>query len=74
MLLQELPPDGRSGILRITPFGEPVLEGKNGTTGVLADHSPLNKYYAFGIRNGFGIAFDPVTSKALGYRKWTWIW
>jgi aldose sugar dehydrogenase len=34
-----------------------------GTTGVLADHSPLNKYYAFGIRNSFGLAFDPVTSK-----------
>ena len=30
---------------------------------MLADHSPLNKYYAFGIRNGFGLAFDPVTSK-----------
>jgi hypothetical protein len=29
----------------------------------LADHSPLNKYYAFGIRNGFGPAFDPVTGK-----------
>jgi len=57
------PPDGRGGILRITPFGESVLGGENGTTGVLADHSPLNKYYAFGIRNGFGLAFDPVTSK-----------
>ena len=57
------PPDGRGGILRITPFGEPVLGGENNTTGVLADHSPLNKYYAFGIRNGFGLAFDPVTGK-----------
>jgi aldose sugar dehydrogenase len=57
------PPDGRGGILRITPFGEPVLGGENGTTGVLADHGPLNKYYAFGIRNGFGLAFDPVTGK-----------
>jgi aldose sugar dehydrogenase len=57
------PPDGRGGILRITPFGEPVFGGENGTTGVLADHSPLNKYYAFGIRNGFGLAFDPITNK-----------
>lgn len=57
------PPDRRGGILRITPFGEPVLGGENGTTGVLADHSPLNKYYAFCIRIGFGLAFDPVTGK-----------
>ena len=56
-------PDGRGGILRITPNGEPVLGGENGTTGVIADHSPLNKYYAYGIRNGFGLAFDPVTNK-----------
>jgi aldose sugar dehydrogenase len=44
-------------------IGGPVLGGENGTTGVLADHSLLNKYYAFGIRNGFGLAFDPVTNK-----------
>ena len=56
-------PDGRGGILRITPNGEPVLGGENGTSGVIADHSPLNKYYAYGIRNGFGLAFDPVTNK-----------
>ena len=24
--------------------------------------SSLNKYYAYGIRNSFGIAFDPVTN------------
>src|ERR671919_2506140 len=56
-------PDGRGGILRITPHGEPILGGENGTTGVIGDHSPLNKYYAYGIRNGFGLAFDPVTNK-----------
>ncbi len=57
------PPDGRGGILRITPFGEPILGGENKTTGILADHSPLNKYFAYGIRNGFGLAFDPVSNK-----------
>lgn len=57
------PPDGRGGILRITPYGEPVLGGENKTTGILADHSPLNKYYAYGIRNGFGLAFDPLSNK-----------
>jgi glucose/arabinose dehydrogenase len=56
-------PDGRGGILRITPNGEPVLGEENDTAGVIADHSPLNKYYAYGIRNGFGLAFDPVTNK-----------
>jgi len=57
------PPDGRGGILRITPFGEPILGGENKSTGVLADHSPLNKYFAYGIRNGFGLAFDPISNK-----------
>ena len=27
------------------------------------DKSPLNRYYAYGIRNGFGLDFDPVTGK-----------
>lgn len=57
------PPDGRGGILRVTPFGDPILTGENKTTGLLADHSPLNKYFAYGIRNGFGLVFDPLTNK-----------
>jgi aldose sugar dehydrogenase len=56
------PPDGRGGILRISPYGEPILIGENKTTGILADHSPLNKYYAYGVRNGFGLAFDPISN------------
>lgn len=50
------PPDGRGGILRITFDGE-VVDGK----GVLGNDDPLNKYYAYGIRNSFGIGFDSVT-------------
>jgi aldose sugar dehydrogenase len=50
-------PDGRSGILRITQNGLPV--GK----GILGDELPLSLYYAYGIRNSFGIAFDPVSGK-----------
>ncbi len=57
------PPDGRGGILSISPFGEPMLGGENKTTGILADHSPLNKYFAYGVRNGFGLAFDPISNK-----------
>jgi len=48
-------PDGRAGILRITEDGKPV--GK----GIIGNTYPLNLYYAYGIRNSFGIDFDPVT-------------
>jgi glucose/arabinose dehydrogenase len=53
-------PDGRSGILRVgvTQDGQPV----NGT-GILGDEHPLDKYYAYGIRNSFGFDFDPITGK-----------
>jgi aldose sugar dehydrogenase len=54
-------PDGRAGILRISQDGKPIDE--NGTIGILDDKFPLNLYYAYGIRNSFGIDFDPVTGK-----------
>jgi aldose sugar dehydrogenase len=47
-----------SGILRISPNGQPV-----GNEGILGDKYPLNYYYAYGIRNIFGMDFDPVTGK-----------
>jgi glucose/arabinose dehydrogenase len=50
-------PDGTGGILRLTLDGEPV--GK----GILGSSFPLNLYYAYGIRNSFGMDFDPVTGK-----------
>jgi glucose/arabinose dehydrogenase len=50
------PPDGRGGILRITFDG-----GVVGGNGLLGDEDPLNKYYAYGIRNSFGMGFDTVT-------------
>jgi aldose sugar dehydrogenase len=49
-------PDGRAGILRVTFDGGAVDE-----EGFLGNENPLNKYYAYGIRNSFGIGFDPVT-------------
>jgi glucose/arabinose dehydrogenase len=49
-------PDGRAGILRIPQDGVEV-EHK----GILGNEYPLNLYYAYGIRNSFGIDFDPVT-------------
>ena len=47
-------PDGRAGILRVTQDGGIVK-------GLIGDEHPLDMYYAYGIRNSFGIAFDPLT-------------
>jgi glucose/arabinose dehydrogenase len=49
-------PDGTSGILRITQDGEPVPNGS-----IIGEQYPLNLYYAYGIRNSFGMDFDPLT-------------
>src|SRR4029078_1323272 len=51
------PVDGTGGILRVTQDGKPV--GK----GILGNTYPLNLYYAYGIRNSYGIDFDPVSGK-----------
>jgi aldose sugar dehydrogenase len=29
--------------------------------GLLGDTPPLDEYYAYGIRNSFGIDYDPIT-------------
>jgi len=49
--------DGRGGILRITQDGQPVNES------ILGSEYPLNLYYAYGIKNSFGMDFDPLTGK-----------
>lgn len=49
-------PDGTSGILRITKEGKPV-------NNILGGRAPIDMYYAYGIRNSFGIDFDPLTSE-----------
>ncbi len=51
------PADKTGGILRITQDGQVVPNPPLGNT------SPLNLYYAYGIRNSFGIGFDPITGK-----------
>jgi aldose sugar dehydrogenase len=48
-------PDGTSAIYRITQDGKAV------SPTILGDKKPLNIYYAYGIRNSFGMDFDPVT-------------
>jgi glucose/arabinose dehydrogenase len=47
--------DGRAGILRITQDGKPV------GLGILGQSLPLNLYYAYGIRNSFGMDWDPTS-------------
>jgi glucose/arabinose dehydrogenase len=48
-------PMGTGGILKID------LDSSQNVDGILGDTYPLNLYYAYGIRNGFGLDFDPVT-------------
>jgi glucose/arabinose dehydrogenase len=55
-----IPLDGTSGILRVTQDGDAVVP--NSPLGN-DDDPTLNKYYAYGIRNTFGMDFDPVTGK-----------
>ena len=45
--------NGIAGIMRIGQNGERL--------GILGEEYPLDLYYAYGIRNSFGIDFDPVT-------------
>ena len=50
--------DGKAGILALNHDGRPAF-----TNGILGSEDPLNKYYAYGIRNGFGLDFDPISGK-----------
>jgi glucose/arabinose dehydrogenase len=47
--------DGTSGVLRVTEAGQPV------SPVLLGDEDPTKVYYAYGVRNSFGIDFDPLT-------------
>jgi len=51
------PPDGTSVIYRITQDGEPAPHNPFGNDPI------VSKFYAYGIRNSFGIDFDPITGK-----------
>ncbi|RPJ26646.1 MAG: quinoprotein glucose dehydrogenase [Nitrosopumilales archaeon] len=49
--------DGSSGIHRVT------IDGNIVDPGILGSTESLDTYYAYGIRNTFGMDFDPITSK-----------
>jgi len=57
-MLQNYPngpePDDTSVILKVDSEGEPAAN-------VLSGNDRLASYYAYGIRNGFGMDFDPMT-------------
>jgi len=56
------PLDGTSGILRVTQDGQAVANPP--LVGGGSSNSNVTKYYyAYGIRNSFGIGFDPLTGK-----------
>jgi aldose sugar dehydrogenase len=60
------PPDDKSVILRVdkdtgtAAQDNPFYNNNNNYTG---DMEKLQRYYAYGIRNSFGMDFDPVTGK-----------
>jgi glucose/arabinose dehydrogenase len=54
-ILNGTAPDGRAGILKLTQDGKPVGNG------VLGDTHPSNLYYSYGVKNSFGMDFDPLT-------------
>ncbi len=49
-------PDGTSGVIRIPQDGQAA-----NIQGIISDEIPLNLYYAYGIRQSFGLEFDPIT-------------
>jgi glucose/arabinose dehydrogenase len=63
------PPDDKSVILRVdrgtgTPVQDnPFYNNNNNNNNYTGDMEKLRQYYAYGIRNSFGMDFDPVTSK-----------
>jgi glucose/arabinose dehydrogenase len=59
--------DGKAGILALDHDGRAAFK-----KGILGKEEPLNKYYAYGIRNGFGLDFDPVTGKLWDTENGPW--
>lgn len=51
------PPNGLGGVLRVTQDGDMVDTANS----IFGKELPLGVYYAIGIRNSFGMDFDPLT-------------
>lgn len=70
-------PDGRGGILRINLDGDSSNNNDNDIytapdNGIIGNDYPQNLYYAYGIRNGFGIDWDPVTGNLWDTENGPW--
>ena len=50
--------EGMGGILAFNHNGGPIF-----SNGLLGPENPLNRFYAYGVRNGFGLDFDPISGK-----------
>jgi glucose/arabinose dehydrogenase len=59
--LQGPAPDDTSVIFRVDYNGNGVGNTLSGTGNMLLVADNLSKYYAYGIRNSFGLDFDPLT-------------
>ena len=62
------PADGTGGILRLDIEGNPLpnaplVSSSNNNNNNTGDIGMLRYYFAYGIRNGFGMDFDPITGK-----------
>lgn len=55
--------DGRAGILRVTQNGKITRDQGILDSNSSLDRYYLDRYYAYGIRNSYGIDFDPQTGK-----------
>ena len=53
-------PDDTGVIIRINPNDGSPSQGNPLSS---APNNPLSKYFAYGIRNSFGLDFDPITGK-----------
>jgi len=57
-------PDDSGVIFRVDPLdGSPSVNNPFIEIDDNTDSNPLSKYYAYGIRNSFGMDFDPITGK-----------
>ena len=59
-------PDDTSVILRLNDDGSVPTDNPFFSQG-----GNLAKYYAYGVRNSYGLAFDPVTEHAVDDREWS---
>jgi glucose/arabinose dehydrogenase len=53
------PPDDTGVIFRVDTLGQGLAD--NPFYNDVLPSDPMNRYYAYGIRNSFGLAFDPVS-------------